>query len=179
MPRKSADDSDGGASDEASDGSDFEEDDTDEEGSGGRSRSDGPPVMLLGETAGPVGGARVWDARNDPWTTEQVALFNQVWDGLNKPSWFVYPGHVNKLLRATAGLLRAGTPATRCACARGCVRFSRVGALGSAAPCLRDAPPGARAPLRPRSVARRVPDPWLAPSRRAPLRARHRKQARV
>ena len=120
------------ASDEASDGSEF--DDTDDEQdahSGGDDAEllDGGPLLLVDPptgvvplAAGPASGAaggRVWDARDGAWTHEQVVLMDTVWEGLNKTPWFVYPGHVGKLLRATALLLRQGTPPTRCVRSKG------------------------------------------------------------
>jgi hypothetical protein len=109
----------------ASDGSEFTEDD---EGlSGG-------PALLVEPPSAPATG-RVWEApRDEPWSAELRGLFENVWEGLNKASWMVYPGHVSKLLHATATLLLHGQPATRCVAARSlwCPRSCLRGALARA-----------------------------------------------
>lgn len=91
---------------EASDGSGFGDTDEDD------TRSDGPHMLVVPPSGAPLGG-RVWDSRDEAWSPELRGVYEQAWEGMNKPSWFAYPGSIKKLLLATISLVQHG--AVRCA----------------------------------------------------------------
>jgi hypothetical protein len=91
---------------EASDASAFGDTDEDDTLSGG-------PRMLVVPTSGALLGGRVWDSRDEAWSPELRSAYDQAWEGMNKSSWFAYPGSVKKLLLATVALVQHG--AVRCA----------------------------------------------------------------
>jgi hypothetical protein len=148
---------------EASDGGGFGDTDEDDTLSGG-------PRMLVAPPSGAPLGGRVWDSRDEAWSGELRGLYDQAWEGMNKPSWYAYPGSVKKLLLATVALVQHGA-----------VRCARRRVWCPEGPCARAAPPHGPAapPRRAGGLTRRLPAAMQGRGGAVPARAGARDVCKV